>query len=57
VSLVTTETSTWKRAAVRHGLRRLHSTHGIPKTTDDVGERISLAFRLKPPRRVKAEET
>ena len=30
---------------------QLHYTHAIPKTTDDVGERISLAFRLKPPRK------
>jgi alkylated DNA repair dioxygenase AlkB len=29
---------------------QLHYTHGIPKTTEEVGERISLAFRLKPPR-------
>ena len=29
---------------------QLHYTHAIPKTTDEVGERISLAFRLKPPR-------
>jgi hypothetical protein len=26
---------------------QLHYTHAIPKTTDDVGERISLAFRVK----------
>jgi alkylated DNA repair dioxygenase AlkB len=26
---------------------QLHYTHGIPKTTDAVGERISLAFRVK----------
>ena len=30
---------------------QLHYTHAIPKTTEDVGERISLAFRLKPPRK------
>jgi hypothetical protein len=24
----------------------LHYTHGVPKTTDAVGERISLAFRV-----------
>jgi alkylated DNA repair dioxygenase AlkB len=30
---------------------QLHYTHGVPKTTDPVGERISLAFRVKPPRR------
>lgn len=27
---------------------QLHYTHGIPKTKDSVGERISLAFRVKP---------
>jgi len=26
---------------------QLHYTHAIPKTTEDVGERISLAFRVK----------
>ena len=30
---------------------QLHYTHGIPKTSDVVGERISLAFRMKPPKR------
>jgi alkylated DNA repair dioxygenase AlkB len=29
---------------------QLHYTHAIPKTNDPVGERISLAFRVKPPR-------
>jgi alkylated DNA repair dioxygenase AlkB len=29
---------------------QLHYTHGIPKTTEPVGERISLAFRVKPAR-------
>lgn len=29
---------------------QLHYTHGVPKTSDPVGERISLAFRVKPPR-------
>ena len=29
---------------------QLHYTHGVPKTTDPVGERISLAFRVKQPR-------
>ena len=29
---------------------QLHYTHGIPKTNEVVGERISLAFRVKPPR-------
>ena len=28
---------------------QLHYTHGVPKTTEPVGERISLAFRVKPP--------
>lgn len=27
---------------------QLHYTHGIPKTKDPVGERISLAFRVRP---------
>ena len=27
---------------------QLHYTHGVPKTTAPVGERISLAFRVKP---------
>jgi alkylated DNA repair dioxygenase AlkB len=27
---------------------QLHYTHGIPKTNDPVGERISLAFRVRP---------
>jgi len=26
---------------------QLHYTHGVPKTTAAVGERISLAFRVK----------
>ena len=26
---------------------QIHYTHAIPKTTDAVGERISLAFRVK----------
>jgi alkylated DNA repair dioxygenase AlkB len=29
---------------------QLHYTHAVPKTTDAVGERISLAFRVKHPR-------
>jgi alkylated DNA repair dioxygenase AlkB len=29
---------------------QIHYTHGIPKTPYDVGERISLAFRVKPDR-------
>ena len=27
---------------------QLHYTHGIPKTKEDVGPRISLAFRVRP---------
>jgi hypothetical protein len=27
---------------------QLHYTHGIPKTKYPVGERISLAFRVRP---------
>jgi alkylated DNA repair dioxygenase AlkB len=27
---------------------QIHYTHGVPKTRDAVGERISLAFRVKP---------
>jgi alkylated DNA repair dioxygenase AlkB len=27
---------------------QLHYTHGVPKTNEPVGERISLAFRVKP---------
>jgi alkylated DNA repair dioxygenase AlkB len=30
---------------------QLHYTHGVPKTSATVGERISLAFRVKLPRR------
>jgi len=30
---------------------QLHYTHGVPKTSDPVGERISLAFRVKRSRR------
>jgi alkylated DNA repair dioxygenase AlkB len=29
---------------------QIHYTHGVPKTTASVGERISLAFRVKPRR-------
>lgn len=29
---------------------QLHYTHAVPKTSDPVGERISLAFRVKRPR-------
>jgi alkylated DNA repair dioxygenase AlkB len=35
---------------------QLHFTHGVPKTSDPVGERISLAFRVKPPRDETAEQ-
>jgi hypothetical protein len=34
---------------------QLHYTHGVPKTPNQVGERISLAFRVKPPRVAEAE--
>ena len=27
---------------------QIHYTHGVPKRRDAVGERISLAFRVKP---------
>jgi alkylated DNA repair dioxygenase AlkB len=27
---------------------QIHYTHGVPKTTEAVGERISLVFRVKP---------
>jgi hypothetical protein len=27
---------------------QLHYTHGIPKTAEPVGPRISLAFRVRP---------
>ncbi len=33
---------------------QLHYTHGVPKTAEAVGERISLAFRVKHPRRESA---
>jgi len=33
---------------------QLHYMHGLPKTTDAVGERISLAFRVKPARHMPA---
>ena len=32
---------------------QLHYTHGVPKTPDPIGERISLAFRVKHPRNAK----
>jgi alkylated DNA repair dioxygenase AlkB len=35
---------------------QLHYTHGVPKTTDPVGERISLAFRVKRPRGAKGSD-
>ena len=34
---------------------QLHYTHGIPKTKESVGARISLAFRVKPARDPVAE--
>jgi alkylated DNA repair dioxygenase AlkB len=33
---------------------QLHYDHGVPKTTERVGERISLAFRVKPERAGRA---
>ena len=30
---------------------QIHYTHGVPKVAGPVGERISLAFRVKPPRK------
>ena len=33
---------------------QIHYTHGVPKTTAAIGERISLAFRVKPERQPKA---
>jgi alkylated DNA repair dioxygenase AlkB len=35
---------------------QIHYTHGVPKTNEPVGERISLAFRVKPPRGGPAED-
>jgi alkylated DNA repair dioxygenase AlkB len=34
---------------------QLHYTHGVPKTPNQVGERISIAFRVKRPRAEGAE--
>jgi alkylated DNA repair dioxygenase AlkB len=34
---------------------QLHYAHGVPKTAQAVGERISLAFRVKPARGSSAE--
>ena len=34
---------------------QLHYTHGVPKTHEPVGERISLAFRVKPDRTTSAK--
>jgi alkylated DNA repair dioxygenase AlkB len=34
-------------------LTQLHYTHGVPKTSEPVGERISLAFRVKRPLRAE----
>ena len=36
---------------------QLHYTHGIPKTRESVGPRISLAFRVKPAREVAGQST
>ena len=35
---------------------QLYYTHGVPKTTERVGERISLAFRVKRPRGERDDE-
>ena len=35
---------------------QLHYTHGVPKTVDPVGPRISLAFRVKPARTASEED-
>jgi alkylated DNA repair dioxygenase AlkB len=35
---------------------QLHYTHGVPKTTEAVGERISLAFRVKPGRTAPGDD-
>lgn len=34
---------------------QLQYTHAVPKTTDPLGERISLAFRVKPARQTPAD--
>jgi len=36
---------------------QLHYTHGVPKTAERVGERISLAFRVKRPRGARDDDT
>jgi hypothetical protein len=36
-------------------LPQLHYTHGVPKTDEQVGERISLAFRVKRERTTPAD--
>jgi len=36
---------------------QLHYTHGVPKVAHPVGERISLAFRVKPARASSADDT
>jgi alkylated DNA repair dioxygenase AlkB len=35
---------------------QLHYTHGVPKVDEPVGERISLAFRVKRPRGTSADD-
>jgi alkylated DNA repair dioxygenase AlkB len=35
---------------------QLHYTHGVPKTAEPVGERISLAFRVKRARKAPADD-
>ena len=36
---------------------QLHYTHGVPKTLEPVGERISLAFRVRPVRAVSEDRS
>ena len=38
-------------------LTQIHYTHGVPKTTDQVGERISLAFRVRHPETARLHAT
>jgi hypothetical protein len=48
LALFDTTCSTRDRRRVQQRWPQLHYTHAVPKTTEAVGERISLAFRLKP---------
>ena len=36
---------------------QLHYTHAVPKTTEPLGERISLAFRVRPERGAQADRS